>query len=137
VAWPEQLAEPSDGVGANALGPAEEVGTLGVQLPGASATAGSSEGDGLFGAHGTGAKRTAGLGVAGRADERGAAGGARHQSPLCPVDGQPFAMLACLALAGGKRREALGNRRHPVALAVGHDLRANLFFGERRATHVA
>ena len=52
-----------------------------------------------------------------------------------PVDGQPLAVLPGLALAGGKRRKALGARRDAVALAVGEHLGTDLLLGVWCAAH--
>ena len=133
MAGPEERAEPCEGVGADLLGRADEIGAGAVQAPGADATAGSRERDGLFGAQGTSADRT---GRVGRGGQVGEAGGSGLHSLVCPVDGQPVAVLAGLALAGRERREACGTRGDAVAVAVGEDLRANLLFGMRRAGHV-
>jgi hypothetical protein len=64
--------------------------------------------------------------------------GGRHTEarPLeRPVDRQPLAVLACLALAGRKRRQPPGSRGDVVALAVGEHLIENLLFSERRSAH--
>jgi hypothetical protein len=126
------MAEPREGVRAGGLGQPDEVRAGAVEVQGVAAAAGSHR-DAVVGPDGARADRARPGAVGGRRDGR------TRSSSLRPlesaVDGEPFAVLAGLAVAGRKGRQACGTRGDAVALAVRERLRTDLVLGERCPGH--